>query len=464
MGSGNFLMSSETAAKPLGTDGAEMRLPAISNTKQVIKVSSVSVPKLDLSLIAHSERVRLHPNSVRMLLSDEVTPQEKERIKGAGGWIKILEPLLTKHVSETLIHDITKICATINLIPGQFLLRQGLPAKSIFVVVSGCFRLISLGVPGVEPLDSSRAKTARQSFTARQEGTTFGALIDPPKSSRPSASFASEVPVFRVASVGPGQLLGEECFSSQRIVQFSVMSDSYATVISVPIDMLLPLLTKERHSELSAMCLKTLAHRAQRAVNGGSWYQSRKTEIQILKRAEQPIEMIGTQIQNLNSATQSCNPSTIEDASLTISNAPAYPISTTAEGQKIVHEQLMVCIVSALANSSQKHQHLSDTDPNFSAANADSDGVRHSVELESLTSRGNTAVNPASLETKNQEPASRPWTCHRRTTARHSANVKMGYFVHASQSSAGHSVSSGKISVCIYFSSSYRLICFFHVI
>ena len=435
-----FAMSSETAIK--FPDDIDMRSPATFNAKQVAKVGSVSVPKLDLSLIAHGERVRLHPNSVRMLLSDDVTPQEKERIKGAGGWIKILEPLLTKHVSETLVHDITKICATINLIPGQFLLRQGLPAKSIFVVVSGYFRLISLGVPGVEPLDSSRAKSARHSFTARQEVRTFGALIDPPKSSRPSASFASEVPVYRVASVGPGQLIGEECFSAQRIIQFSVMSDTYATVISVPIDSLLPLLTKERHSALSAMCLNTLTHRAQRAAAGGSWYQSRKTEIQSFKRAVPPMAMIGTQIQNLSSAARSGNPSTTEDASLAISSVPAYPIATSAEGQKIVHEQLMVCIVSATANSSRSPQTiLSDSVANFSTGNTDSDGAHLAVELESLTSRGNTSSNPAALEIKGEGTKVRPWPCHHRTTARQSTNEKSGYFVHASQSHAGHSVS-----------------------
>jgi hypothetical protein len=152
--------------------------------------------------------------------------------------------------------------------------------------------MLSLGVPGVEPLHSSRAISARSSFTAQQQEKAFGALVDNSKTSRPSASFTSEEHVFRVANIGPGQLLGEECFSDKKIIQFSVVSDSFATVLSVPFDTLAPMLSKERFSALSTMCLNTLALRAQRAVSGCSWYQSRRMESQRFKLTTKPIEIL----------------------------------------------------------------------------------------------------------------------------------------------------------------------------
>jgi CRP-like cAMP-binding protein len=427
-----------TKAQP---DGADIQPSTKSSTKPTIKVGSVSVPKLDLSLVAHGGRLRLHPNSARMLLSDEVTPQEKEFIiKGAGSWIRVLQPLLTKHVSEALVHEVTKICATVNLIPGQFLLKQGLHAKSIFIVVSGCFRLISLGVPGIEPVESSRATSARRSFTARQEAETFGSLIDPPKSSRPSPSFASEVPVFRVATIGPGQLIGEECFSTSRIIQFSVMSESYATVLSIPVDSLLPLLSHERHVALSTICLNTLACRVQRGATGGSWYLSRRTELQGFKCADPTMEMVGTSIQNAIKPSTSGNPSSSEDTSPVNSSLPAYQIYSV-DGQKFIQEQLMVC-VSASANSV-----LSPPVSTKNAAGACnlgkfavSDDALHAVELETPAICGHTASNPPTNgTTKPPESSSQP-RVYLRPAARSSNNSGIGQFVHPSQSQTGHSV------------------------
>jgi CRP-like cAMP-binding protein len=428
-------------------DGADMQSLVKPNAKLAMKVGSVFVPKLDLSIVAHGERARLHPNSIRMLLSDDVTILERERIKGVGSWNHILEPLLTKHVSEALVHEVTKICATVNMIPGQFLLRQGLPAKSIFIVVSGAFRLISLGAPGIEPLDSSRANSARRSFSARQEAQTFGALIDPPKSSRPSASFASEVPVFRVASVGPGQLLGEECFSAHKIIQFSVMSESYATVLSVPIDSLLPMLSNERRSALSAMCLGTLALRAQRGVVGGSWYHSRKMELQNLKFVDQPIELVGTALQHVSKTTKHSDPGTIEEkldsAPLVNSSAPAYPISTNAERQKVVQEQLMVCVVSASANLEKLPTNSMNLDEGFSGrGDLEFVDASQAVALESPALCSRTTANPSASGTvKNANPSGRPWASHRQHTARCSHSLALGQYVQPSQSQSGHSVS-----------------------
>jgi CRP-like cAMP-binding protein len=427
-------------------DGTDVLAPAKHSAKLAMKSGSMSVPKLDLSVVAHGERVRLHPNSVRMLLSDEVTLQERERIKGTGSWSRILEPLLTKHVSEALVHDVTKICATVNMIPGQFLLRQGLPAKSIFIVVSGVFRIISLGAPGVEPLDSSRANSARRSFSARQEAQTFGALIDPPKSSRPSASFASEVPVYRVASIGPGQLLGEECFSADRIIQYSVMSESYATVLSIPIDSLLPMLSNERRSALVAMCLSTLAHRAQRGIAGGSWYRSRKIEMQSLKPTDQPMTLVGTAIQNAIKAAKHIDPGTTESnpdhAPFVNSSAPAYPFSTSAEKQQVVQQQLMVCVVSASSNVATSTRHDEGSRNLRKPENVD---ALHDFEFKSPSSQGHAAENPsASGVAIHSNPSSRPWASHRQHAARCAHNLEIGLYVQPSQSQTGHSVSPGQ--------------------
>ncbi len=435
---------SNLAANKAQLHDADTQPPAKSSAKPTLKVGSVSLPKLDLSLVAHGDRVRLHPNSVRMLLSDEVGPQEKEfMIKGAGSWNHVLQPLLTRHVSEALVHEVTKICATVNFIPGQFLLRQGLYAKSIFIVVSGSFRLISLGAPGVEPLESSRATSARRSFTARQEAQTFGSLIDHPKSSRPSLSFASEVPVFRVATIGPGQLIGEECFSTQRIIQFSVMSESYATVLSIPVDSLSPMLSHERYAALSALCLDVLAHRTRRGAAGGSWYQSRRMELQGFKHADQPIETVGTAIQNaIKTIDSDQHLRTAEDTSHVKFIAPAYPLTTSADGQRFIQEQLMVCVVSASANS-VSHPPVS-TDKNTGSVGGVqvSDVASHAVAFESLASRGHTASNISTCGTA-QDPKSlsRPWACNRRPVARCSNNLEIGQFVLPSQSQTGHSVS-----------------------
>lgn len=446
-------MSLETTLKA-HIDGTNIQAPAKLSAKSATKAGSITVPKLDLSIVAHGERVRLHPNSVRMLLSDDVTLQEREKIKGAGSWNRILEPLLTKHVSEALVHDVTKICATVNMIPGQFLLRQGLPAKSIFIVVSGVFRLISLGAPGVEPLDSSRANSARRSFSARQEAQTFGALTDPPKSSRPSASFASEVPIFRVASIGPGQLLGEECFSAHRIIQFSVMSESYATVLSVPIESLLPMLSNERRSALSAMCLSTLALRAQRGVAGGSWYHSRKMELRSMKSTDQCMELVGTTIQHSmkpSFTAKSIHPGTIDNnmdyAPFVNPSAPAYPITTNAESQKVVQEQLMVCVGSASSNLAKNTAFSTSHDEGSSSlSNLQNVDASHAVELRSSTSQGHTDTNAqASGAANHPNPSGRPWASHRQHAARCSLSLEAGHYVQPSQSQTGHSVKSHQL-------------------
>lgn len=420
------------------SSNSDMETPAKSSAKSIMKSGSVSVPKLDLSLLAHGERFRLHPNSVRMLLSDEVSLQEKELlIKRAGSWNQVLQPLLTKHVSEALVHEVTKICAIVNLIPGQYLLRQGLHAKSIFIVLSGCFKVISVGAPGVEPLQSSRATSARRSFTARQEARTFGSIIDHPNSSRPSPS---EVPVFRVATIRPGQLIGEDCFSTERIIQFSVISETYATVSSIPFDSLLPMLSHERHASLSAMCLNTLAHRAQRGSASGSWLQSRRMELQIFKSSDQPIEMVGTAIQNASKPTDSGDPNTAEDKSNVNSSAPAYPITGSAARQKNVQNQLMICIASASANSKVFHQ-VSLGENDVAASNVGntvvSDQSQHPVEFES-TSHGLTFSNASThLAAIHPESSARH---HGRPTARSGKTLETGQFVHPSQSQTGHSV------------------------
>jgi CRP-like cAMP-binding protein len=432
----------EVAVPKSQLHGMDMPSPGKCSAKSAVKTGSLSVPKLDLSLVAHGERIRLHPNSVRMLLSDDLAPQEKDIIKGPGSWSRVLEPLLTKHVSDALVNDVTKICATVNLIPGQFLLRQGLQSKSIFIVVSGTFRLISLGAPGIEPMDSSRAKSARRSFAARQEAQTFGALIDPPESNKPSPSFASQVPCFRVATVGPGQLLGEDCFSALRIIQFSVMSESYATVLSIPIDSLLPMLSNERYLALSTMCLNTLAHRSQRGVAGGSWYLSKRTELQGLKHTDQSIAMIGTSLQTAIKTAKPDEMHNVEDSSILNSVAPAYPIATSTEGQKIVQEQLMVCVVSASVKSSRfpKVSATSYGRRAISVGQAES-GVLRDVEFASSAAHPDTNNPSAPDTTKHSESFSRPWASHRSHTARCSNNLEMGQLVHPSQSQSGHSVS-----------------------
>jgi CRP-like cAMP-binding protein len=444
----------EVAVPKSQLHGMDIPSPGKSSAKSAIKAGSLSVPKLDLSLVAHGERIRLHPNSVRMLLSDDLAPQEKDIIKGPGSWSRVLEPLLTKHVSDALVSDVTKICATVNLIPGQFLLRQGLQSKSIFIVVSGTFRLISLGAPGIEPMDSSRAKSARRSFAARQEAQTFGALIDPPESNKPSPSFASQVPCFRVATVGPGQLLGEDCFSAQRIIQFSVMSESYATVLSIPIDSLLTLLSNERYLALSTMCLNTLAHRSQRGVAGGSWYLSKRTELQGLKHTDHSIAMIGTSLQTAIKTAKPDEMHNVEDSSILNSVAPAYPIATSTEGRKIVQEQLMVCVVSASVNKSSRFPQVSASSNGrraISAGRTESDGLRD-VEFASIAAHPDTNIPSAPPDTtKHSESFSRPWASHRSHTARCHNSLEMGQLVHPSQSQSGHSVSWDKASFLVDF-------------
>jgi CRP-like cAMP-binding protein len=447
----------------LAANGSGMQ----TSVKVVVKPSKVissTIPKLDLSLLALGERVRLHPNSVRMLLSEEITSQEKDMIKGSGGWSKILEPLLTNHVSEALVHDVTRICVAVNLVPGQFLLKQGLHAKSVFIVVSGSLRMLSLGVPGVEPLHSSRAISARSSFTAQQQEKAFGALVDNSTTSRPSASFTSEEHVFRVANIGPGQLLGEECFSDKKIIQFSVVSDSFATVLSVPFDTLTPMLSKERFSALSTMCLNTLALRAQRAVSGCSWYQSRRMESQRFKLTTKPIEILRSGTRNSSNATISVIPNNFEDDSHLASSAPAYPINTNSEGYKIVQEQLMVCVLSAAKNSAKPPQ-ISNVNHSISFDSGLSHNTMPQVDVESAASR-NQPTNPEAVHGLEQpQQSARPWASHRHHLARRRTNLELGQVVLPSQSQAGHSVSCRSLKPFqVNFSYFYRRICFFHAI
>jgi hypothetical protein len=225
------------------------------------------------------------------------------------------------------------------------------------------------------------------------------------------------------------------------------MSESYATVLSVPIDSLLPLLSNERRSALAAMCLGTLALRAQRGVAGGSWYHSKKMELQNLKFVDQPIELVGTALQHGSKSTKHSDPRTIEEildsAPLVNSSAPAYPITTNAERQKVVQEQLMVCVVSASAGLEKLPTNSMNLDEGFSGrGNLEFVDASQAVALESLAICSHTTANlSASGTVKNANPSGRPWASHRQHTARCSHSLESGQYVQPSQSQSGHSVS-----------------------